>query len=303
MPELPEVETVRQGLAGHLVGRTIVVARAHHPRVARRHRAGGADLCTRLAGRTCVSVERRGKYLWVLFAAEGEAPADERDVLVAHLGMSGQFRVSGDLSGDLSDHPHLRFDAQLDDGRWLSFLDQRTFGGLALDHLGPDAAGRRAVPSSLAHIGADPFEPSFEPAQVAAAIRRRHSEIKRVLLDQSVVSGIGNIYADEALWMARVHPARSAHRLPAPTIRSVIDAATDVMAQALEQGGTSFDALYVNVNGESGYFERSLAVYGRQDEGCRRCGAPVRRLHFMNRSSFVCQRCQRPPRPGSNEMP
>jgi len=296
VPELPEVETVRQGLVGHLAGRTILSAHAHHPRVARRHQAGGADLCARLAGRTCASVERRGKYLWVCLVAEGEAVAPERDVLVAHLGMSGQFRVSDE---DLSDHPHLRFDAQLDDGRWLSFLDQRTFGGLAWDHLGPDAAGLRAVPSSLVHIGADPFEPSFELGRVVATMRRRHSEIKRVLLDQSVVSGIGNIYADEALWRARVHPTRSAHRLSRQAVTSVLDAAKDVMAEALEQGGTSFDALYVNVNGQSGYFERSLAVYGRQDQACLRCGAPIRRLHFQNRSSFVCQRCQRPPRPRS----
>jgi len=293
VPELPEVETVRQGLVGHLAGRTIVTARTHHPRVARRHQAGGADLCARLVGRTCAGVERRGKYLWVPLVTPDATPAHERDVLVAHLGMSGQFRVSDE---DLSDHPHLRFDAELDDGRWLSFLDQRTFGGLAWDHLAPDAAGRRAVPSSLAHIGADPFESSFESAQAVATMRRRHSEIKRVLLDQSVVSGIGNIYADEALWRARVHPARSAHRLSARAIASVLDAAKDVMTEALAQGGTSFDALYVNVNGESGYFERSLAVYGRQDEACRRCGASIRRLEFMNRSSFVCQRCQRAPR-------
>jgi formamidopyrimidine-DNA glycosylase len=152
------------------------------------------------------------------------------------------------------------------------------------------------VPTTLAHIGPDPFEPGFRPKDAARSIRRRHSEIKRVLLDQSVVSGIGNIYADEALWRARVHPARSAHLLPTATVTGLLAAARDVMAEALDEGGTSFDALYVNVNGESGYFDRSLAVYGREDQGCRRCGAPVRRLSFMNRSSFVCQRCQRPPR-------
>jgi formamidopyrimidine-DNA glycosylase len=267
--------------------------------VARRHPGGGADLCARLVGRTCASVERRGKYLWVTLRNPGATSADERDVLIAHLGMSGQFRLS---DGPLNDHPHLRFDARLDDGSWLSFLDQRTFGGLALDQLGPDASGQRLVPSSLTHIGADPFEATFDTAEVAAVIRRRHSEIKRVLLDQSVVSGIGNIYADEALWRAQIHPTRSAHRLTSRAITTVVEAATEVMAEALAQGGTSFDALYVNVNGESGYFERSLAVYGRQDEACRRCGAPIRRLHFQNRSSFVCQRCQRPPRLGSAQL-
>lgn len=271
----------------HLVGRTVVLAQTHHARVARRHLAGGADLCSRLIGQTCQSVERRGKYLWLQF----DSAADE--VLIAHLGMSGQFRVSDQ---ELRAHPHLRFDAQLDDGTWLSFLDQRTFGGLVWDHLAPDAAGARLVPTSLAHIGADPFESSFASGQVVAIIRRRHSEIKRVLLDQSVVSGIGNIYADEALWRARVHPARSAHRLSTQVIAGTLDSATQVMAEALSQGGTSFDALYVNVNGDSGYFERSLAVYGREDQACRRCGAAIRRLHFMNRSSYVCLRCQRPPR-------
>ena len=302
MPELPEVETVRQGLAGYLVGRTVVSARALHPRVARRHAAGGADLCALLTDRRCLGVQRRGKYLWVPLAGDttrdmtrdmtgdGEAGGD---ALIAHLGMSGQFRISDQA---MEGHPHLRFDARLDDGRWLSFLDQRTFGGLTWDHLDVDAAGTRVVPTTLAHLGPDPFEPGYRPEGVARSIRRRHSEIKRVLLDQSVVSGIGNIYADEALWRARVHPARSAHLLPVPTIVGVLSAAVEVMSEALAQGGTSFDALYVDVNGESGYFDRSLTVYGREDQACRRCGAPIRRLSFMNRSSFVCQRCQRPPR-------
>jgi formamidopyrimidine-DNA glycosylase len=300
VPELPEVETVRRGLAGHLPGRTVVLARAHHPRVARRHAAGGADLCALLTGRQCLGVQRRGKYLWVPLA--GGVASDRLcggevggDALVGHLGMSGQFRISDQA---MDGHPHLRFDARLDDGRWLSFLDQRTFGGLGWDHLDVDAAGTRVVPTTLAHLGPDPFEPGYRAEDAARSIRRRRSEIKRVMLDQSVVSGIGNIYADEALWRARVHPARSAHLLPVASIVGVLSAAREVMSEALAEGGTSFDSLYVNVNGESGYFDRSLAVYGREDLGCRRCGAPIRRLSFMNRSSFVCQRCQRPPRAG-----
>lgn len=288
MPELPEVETVREGLARHLVGRTLLSATAHHPRVARRHLLGSRDLCERLTGCRCLSVERRGKYLWIPLEQGDEA-------LIAHLGMSGQFRVTGQ---PMRSHPHLRFDAQLDDGQWLSFLDQRTFGGLAWDHLAPAPDGR-LLPASLLHIAADPFERGYDVDEVVVRVRRRHSEIKRVLLDQTVVSGIGNIYADESLWRARVHPARSAHQLPPKVARSVLVQAQLVMAEALEQGGTSFDSLYVNVNGESGYFERSLAVYGREGEPCERCGAPIRRLQFMNRSSFVCQRCQRPPRAGA----
>ena len=285
MPELPEVETVRRGLAEHLSRHVVVRAAAHHPRVARRHLAGAIDLCNRLVGQRCHGVERRGKYLWVVL--------DDPQALIAHLGMSGQFRFSDER---LTGHPHRRFDAQLDDGRWLSFLDQRTFGGLALDHLEPGATDGRQVPASLGHIAADPFEAGYQVDRVVARVRSRHSEIKRVLLDQTVVSGIGNIYADEALWRARVHPARSAHRMSAATVSSVLAEARGVMAEALRVGGTSFDSLYVNVNGESGYFERSLAVYGREDEACRRCGAAIRRLGFMNRSSYVCQRCQRPPR-------
>ena len=285
MPELPEVETVRLGLSQRLVGRVFQAAAVHHPRVARRHPPGGQDLCERLIGRRCLGVERRGKYLWL--------PLDDGvDALVAHLGMSGQFRFS---DRPVHDHPHLRFDARLDDGRWLSFLDQRTFGGLSWDRL-RQAPDGRAVPSSLLHIAVDPYETAFDLDRVVRLVHRRSSAIKRILLDQTVVSGIGNIYADEALWRARVHPERSGDRLAAPAVRDVLTQARTVMAEALDQGGTSFDALYVNVNGESGYFERSLAVYGREAEPCLRCGAPIRRLQFTNRSSFVCQRCQRPPR-------
>jgi formamidopyrimidine-DNA glycosylase len=286
MPELPEVETVRQGLSEFVAGRTILRARVHHPRVARRHVAGPDDLCARLAGHLVSSVERRGKYLWL--------PLDDGDsALLAHLGMSGQFRVT---RAPLDDHHHRRFDAQLNDGHWLTFLDQRTFGGIGWDVLADDRTGARQVPSAWRHVAADPFEPAFDPAAVTRDIRRRSSDIKRVLLDQTVVSGIGNIYADEALWRARVHPRRQSSRLPRATVTSVIGQARAVMADALEQGGTSFDALYVDVNGESGYFSRSLAAYGREDQPCLRCGAPIRRLTFMNRSSFVCLRCQRPPR-------
>jgi formamidopyrimidine-DNA glycosylase len=311
VPELPEVESVRRGLADHVRGWQVLRARAHHPRVARRHVGGGADLCQRLIGRQIDSVERRGKYLWLPMTVPG-AQADE--ALLAHLGMSGQFRIT---DHPLDDHPHLRFDAELVQAelivaeprnaeqdasahgaaprRWLSFLDQRTFGGLSWEALEPDDSGR-LVPERISHIAPDPFEPAFSIDTVVASMRRKRTEIKRALLDQSLVSGIGNIYADEALWRARVHPQRSTDRLASRTTRQVLAAASEVMLEALAVGGTSFDELYVRVNGESGYFERSLNAYGREDEPCRRCGAPIRRLSFMNRSSFVCLRCQRPPR-------
>jgi formamidopyrimidine-DNA glycosylase len=293
MPELPEVETVRRGLVEHIAGRTIIGARVHHLRVARRHVAGPEDLCARLAGRRMLGVERRGKYLWVPLGDTSSNLDVTAGALLAHLGMSGQFRVT---DTPLSEHPHRRFDAQLDDGRWLTFLDQRTFGGIGWDTLVLDSTGTRQVPAGWQHVAADPFEVGFDARAFSADVRRRSSDIKRVLLDQTVVSGVGNIYADEALWRAKVHPQREARRLPASTVSSVLTAARAVMAEALVEGGTSFDSLYVNVNGESGYFDRALAVYGRQDQACHRCGSPIRRLTFMNRSSFVCLRCQRPPR-------
>lgn len=295
MPELPEVESVRRGLADHLTGSRIVEAHTHHARVARRHPGGGADLCQRLLGRQIDRVERRGKYLWLSLLgplglqAEGASP-DE--ALLAHLGMSGQFRITEQR---LADHPHLRFDARLEPACWLSFLDQRTFGGLSWEALEADASGRR-VPARILHLAPDPFEPAYSAAATVSAIRRRRTEIKRALLDQTVVSGVGNIYADEALWRARIHPQRATDRLPARSVHLVLDAAREVMHEALAVGGTSFDSLYVRVNGESGYFERSLDAYGREDEPCHRCGSRIRRLTFMNRSSYVCPRCQRAPR-------
>ncbi|HEX5018922.1 MAG TPA: bifunctional DNA-formamidopyrimidine glycosylase/DNA-(apurinic or apyrimidinic site) lyase [Actinomycetes bacterium] len=298
MPELPEVETVRRGLAERVAESVIVTARTHHPRVARRHLAGPRDLCSRLTGNRILSVQRRGKYLWFPLAGADARATDEQGgvgvgAMLAHLGMSGQFRIT---ERPIDDHAHRRFDAELDDGRWLTFLDQRTFGGIGWDVLVRDDSDTRYVPEGWRHVAADPFESGFDVDAVVADIRRRHSEIKRLLLDQTVVSGIGNIYADESLWRAKVHPQRASDKLSSSTLRLVMDAAREVMTSALAEGGTSFDSLYVDVNGESGYFERSLDVYGREDEPCRRCGAAIRRLTFMNRSSFVCLRCQRPPR-------
>jgi len=216
-------------------------------------------------------------------------PADL--ALVVHLGMSGQMLVQPPT---VPDEKHLRIRAVLDNGADLRFVDQRTFGGWALAPL-VEVDGDR-LPLPVAHIARDPMDPRFDPDAVVAVLRTKHTEIKRALLDQTVVSGIGNIYADEALWRARIHGNRPTDALSRPKLRSALDAATEVMAEALGQGGTSFDALYVNVNGESGYFERSLNVYGRENEPCRRCGAPIRREKFMNRSSYSCPKCQPRPR-------
>lgn len=289
MPELPEVEVVRRGLADHVLDRRIAGVEVLHPRAVRRHPTGPDDFTGRLGGRTLRAAARRGKYLWL--ELDTADPGD--DALLAHLGMSGQMLVA---DPGRPDEKHLRVRIRFDDdGPELRFVDQRTFGGLSVHPLRP-ASGGGLVPEPVAHIARDPMDPAFSAADAVAALRGRRTEVKRALLDQTVVSGIGNIYADEALWRARLHGARPTDRLTRAQGHAVLDAATTVMTEALAQGGTSFDALYVNVNGASGYFDRSLNVYGRTDRACRRCGTPIRRDHFMNRSSFTCPRCQPTPR-------
>jgi len=289
VPELPEVEVVRRGLADHVLDRTITEVSVAHPRAVRRHVAGAADFAARLAGRTVTGVRRRGKYLWL----DLDGGSEGEDAVLAHLGMSGQMLVA---DAGRPDETHLRVRIRFaDDGPQLRFVDQRTFGGLSLHPLVP-AAGGGVLPEPVAHIARDPMDPAFDLDAAVAGIRRRRTGLKRALLDQTVVSGIGNIYADEALWRSRLHGARPTERLTRAQGRAVLTAATDVMGDALRAGGTSFDALYVNVNGASGYFDRSLAVYGQVDRPCPRCGTPVRREPFMNRSSYSCPRCQPRPR-------
>lgn len=276
MPELPEVEVVRRGLAAHLTSRTIAEVEVLHPRAVRRYVPGAGDFASRLVDGRIEAVHRRGKYLWLALSTG--------DALLGHLGMSGQLLVQP-ASAPAEKHLRIRF--TLDDGVELRFVDQRTFGGFLVDSVHDE------VPSSIVHIGRDPLDPLFDPDLAIAAVRRRRTELKRALLDQNLVSGIGNIYADEALWRSRLHGSRQTDRLTRKNVHGVLDAATTVMADALTAGGTSFDALYVNVNGESGYFSRALNVYGRDGEPCGRCGAPIRREAFMNRSSYYCPRCQR----------
>lgn len=285
MPELPEVETVRRGLEAVAVGRTIARVEVFGPRTVRRHPGGADEFAARLHGRTIAAACRRGKYLWL--------PLDDgSENLVAHLGMSGQF-LSAE-PGD-PDPAHLRARFTFADGApELRFADQRTFGGLLLD----ESVGDRtdAVPASIAHIALDPIDPAFDRVAFTGAVRRRRTGIKRALLDQRLVSGIGNIYADEALWRARLHYARATDSMRRRDVEHLLDEVVVVLNAALRAGGTSFDALYVAVNGESGWFDRSLSVYGREGEPCPRCGAPIRREPFMNRSSYRCPRCQRTPR-------
>jgi formamidopyrimidine-DNA glycosylase len=281
MPELPEVEIVRAGLERHVAGRKIAAVHVLHPRAVRRHLAGADDFAAVLSGRVIDGARRRGKYLWL--------PAGD-DAILAHLGMSGQLLIAG-RAEPLSAHVRVRF-TFADGGPDLRFTDQRTFGHLAF------APGGAVLPPAIAHIAPDPLEAGFDLAALTARIRARHTGIKRALLDQSLVSGIGNIYADEALWRARLHWARPTETLTRGQIAALFAGVHEVFAEALRAGGTSFDSLYVNVDGESGYFDRALAVYGRAGEPCPRCGAPVRRDPFMNRSSYSCPVCQPRPRRG-----
>ena len=344
MPELPEVETVRAGLADHSLGRPVRAVRVVDARSLRRYLPGPAHFEAALTGRTLRGAYRRGKYLWLTLSEADGTLADE--ALVVHLGMSGQLLVrdepGGESDGDsearaaFDEQPrHLRVALELgpagatdsavgsnraSTGQRLLFVDQRIFGGMFLSPLVPDVPAavaanevapdemgqsevpeRFLVPEAVKHIARDPLDEFFDPAAVRRKFLRTSSGIKKVLLDQSVISGVGNIYADEALWRARLHYAKPARTLSAAQTRDLLDAVTQVLRESLAAGGTSFDALYVNVLGESGYFERSLNAYGRAGEPCHRCAEAGRtslmvREPFQNRSSYRCPHCQRAPR-------
>ncbi|MEX5717599.1 bifunctional DNA-formamidopyrimidine glycosylase/DNA-(apurinic or apyrimidinic site) lyase [Geodermatophilus maliterrae] len=288
MPELPEVEVVRRGLERWVAGRTVAAVEVHHPRAVRRHLEGADDFTAALTGRTLTAAHRRGKYLWMPLAEDDSSPTGR--ALVAHLGMSGQLLVEKPAQPDET-HLRARF-TFTDGGRELRFVDQRTFGGLVVE----DAPDGEGIPPRLAHIAIDPLDPSFDEPAFTAALRRRHTEVKRALLDQTLIGGVGNIYADESLWRARLHGARPTDRLTRAQVADLLDGVRSVLGEALAQGGTSFDSLYVDVNGRSGYFSRFLAVYGQADRPCPRCGTAIVRESFMNRSSYSCPRCQPRPR-------
>ncbi|RKE21345.1 bifunctional DNA-formamidopyrimidine glycosylase/DNA-(apurinic or apyrimidinic site) lyase [Streptomyces sp. TLI_171] len=284
MPELPEVEVVRRGLARWAAGRTVGDIEVLHPRAVRRQAGGAEEFTALLRGRTFGEPQRRGKYLWV--------PLGDGLSMIGHLGMSGQLLVQ---EAAMAESVHLRVRLRFTDGGTeLRFVDQRTFGGLAVEEA--EADDPEATPVSLAHIARDPLDPRFDDAAFAAAIKARRTTVKRALLDQTLISGVGNIYADEALWRSRLHYDRPTATLTRPAALTLLQHARDVMTAALAVGGTSFDSMYVNVNGESGYFSRDLDAYGREGQPCRRCGTAMRRDAWMNRSSYSCPKCQRPPR-------
>ena len=288
MPELPEVEVVRRGLERWVAGRSVASVEVHHPRAVRRHLEGPEHFVAALTGRTLTAAHRRGKYLWLPLAEDDGTPAGQ--ALVAHLGMSGQLLVEKPAQPDET-HLRARF-TFTDGGRELRFVDQRTFGGLAVEDTGEDDT----VPPRVRHIAIDPLDPAFDEAEFSTRLRRRRTEVKRALLDQTLIGGVGNIYADESLWRARLHGNRPTDRLTRAQVGALLEGVRDVLHESLAQGGTSFDSLYVDVNGQSGYFSRHLAVYGQADRPCPRCGTPIVRESFMNRSSYSCPQCQPRPR-------
>jgi formamidopyrimidine-DNA glycosylase len=321
LPELPEVEVVRRGLVSWVRGRTITSVEVLDPRSLRRHALGPEDFAGNLEGARVLDVVRRGKFLWMPLAdtpapsgngilADQSAPAV---ALMAHLGMSGQLLMQ---DPGVPDEKHLKVRLRLSpaDGMpgQLRFVDQRIFGGLFLTSLiptddgGPGGLAESPLPliaEEAAHIARDPLDPWFSFEAFYRRLRARKTGLKRALLDQGLVSGIGNIYADEALWKAQLHYARPTDTLRRADALRVLDAAREVMADALAAGGTSFDSLYVNVNGASGYFDRSLNAYGREGLECKRCAAAgrvslLKREQFMNRSSYTCHVCQPRPRNG-----
>ncbi|WP_314422021.1 bifunctional DNA-formamidopyrimidine glycosylase/DNA-(apurinic or apyrimidinic site) lyase [uncultured Microbacterium sp.] len=285
MPELPEVEVVRAGLAPATSGSVITAVSVFDDRALTRHAAGVADFVARLEGRVFVDAMRRGKFLWL--------PLDDGDsALIAHLGMSGQMLLRRpDAEAERHERIRLHIEHPQHGELAVVFADQRTFGSLAVDRLVAD--GPSWIPTQVVHIARDPMDPFFDDAAFAQALRRRGSAVKRVLLDQQVISGVGNIYADESLWAARIHPETPASALSPRAVMRLLAEIRSVLAKALAEGGTSFDAQYVNVNGQAGYFAHSLNAYGRGGQPCPRCGTLIRREAFMNRSSHYCPQCQR----------
>jgi formamidopyrimidine-DNA glycosylase len=314
MPELPEVEVVRAGLAPAVTGATVTGVTVFDERSLKRHPGTSDDFAERLTGAVFEEPRRRGKFLWIPLAPlktqefrpisrsnsvsgdpTSKTPAFSDGALVVHLGMSGQVllrepgaaldrltRIQLDIEHPV--HGELRVD----------FVDQRIFGSMALDRLVPtdDLAGD-TVPTQVAHIARDPMDENFDDALFFDRLAKRNTGIKRALLDQSLISGIGNIYADEALWAARIHYDQPTGTLSRAKAKTLLAEVRLVLGKALAEGGTSFDAQYLNVNGESGYFSHSLNAYGQQGEPCPRCGRPIVRQQFMNRGSHFCAFCQR----------
>lgn len=317
MPELPEVEVVRAGLAPAITGARVAAVEVRDPRALKRHLplgsdglpcddglgghsvtlsleaglARSADFERRVTGLRLAAPQRRGKFMWI--PVEDEGGAEPGSALLAHLGMSGQLLLR---ALDAPDDRHVRIRLWIEHPEHgelrLDFADQRLFGSLALDALA-EADGGGMIPSQARHIARDPLDPLFDDVRFLVTLRSRSTGVKKLLLEQGLISGVGNIYADEALWRARLHPETAGAAVGPRKARELLAALREVFAKALAEGGTSFDAQYVNVNGQAGYFAHSLNAYGRTGQPCPRCGEPIRRIIIGGRSSHFCQRCQR----------
>lgn len=275
---------VRAGLAPAAIGSRITAVSVFDERALTRHPAGAADFVARLEGRTFTGAERRGKFLWL--------PVGSEVALIAHLGMSGQMLLrSPEATAERHERVRIHLEHPVHGSLAVVFSDQRTFGSLAVDALVADGPSR--IPSQVVHIARDPVDPAFDDRAFRESLRRRGSAIKRVLLDQGVISGVGNIYADESLWAARIHPETPASALSTLAARRLLAEIRAVLAKALAEGGTSFDAQYVNVNGQAGSHGPHLSVHRFAGHPCKRCGTSIARARFMNRSSYFCPVCQR----------
>jgi formamidopyrimidine-DNA glycosylase len=289
VPELPEVEVIRAGLAPAVTGATVESVTVYDERSLRRHDGPSEDFVQRLTGAVFGAPLRRGKFLWIPVATHGEA-------VVVHLGMSGQVLLRDRDTDDNLTRVRLELRHPEHGALRLNFVDQRIFGSMAIDPLLPTGVEGETVPSQVAHIARDPLDPHFDDAAFLTKLAKRNTGIKRALLDQGLISGIGNIYADESLWRSRLHYEYPTAQLPKARAKELLAQVRAVLRTALDEGGTSFDAQYVNVNGQSGYFSHSLNAYGQQGKPCARCGRPIVREQFMNRGSHFCPRCQRMPR-------
>ena len=297
MPELPEVETVRAGLASHVIGALVNEIEVHDSRSLKRNFSGLDGFVNELTGERLQGVIRRGKFLWL--------PLTATRAVVCHLGMSGQVLVrSKEFGEDKLTRITLRLVKPTGEEIEMRFVDQRLFGGMQIDDLletgegvpaghFPEGEASSMIPVSVSHIARDPLDPNFDAGLVVSKMRKRSSGIKRVLLDQNLMSGIGNIYADETLWRTRLNYDRPASIISAKKLNDVIEVAKDVLGEAVERGGTSFDEQYKNVNGESGYFSQDLNAYSRAGLPCQRCGSAIKREAWANRSSYFCPKCQR----------
>jgi len=270
MPELPEVETTRSGIAPHLVGRRVLTLAIRQPRL---RWPIAAELIENLPGQRIEAVERRAKYLLV-HTADGSA--------VIHLGMSGSLRV---LAADAPIGKHDHYDWQLDSRRILRFTDPRRFGSLLWQ-------ARGTTHALLAGLGPEPLSAAFDGDHLWALSRTRAASVKTFIMDQAVVVGVGNIYAAEALFAARIHPARAANAVSRERYARLADAVKRILAYAITRGGTTLRD-FISPDGVPGYFEQELFVYGRAGEACRVCASAIRVVTLGQRSTFYCPRCQR----------